>query len=69
MAFQGSTKKKFCSARCRREYQNARRKDERTELRELRKGNNPMDDPWERTGIDEWTDETIWENALLDPMP
>ena len=54
---------------CRREYQNSRRKDERAEARELREADKPMPDPWERTGMDAWTDDTLWGNALLDPLP
>lgn len=59
----------YCCTRCRRHYQDERRKEERAERRELRESGNPMIDPWSRCDLDEWTEADIFANALLDPLP
>jgi len=60
----------YCCTRCRRHYQDERRKLERAEAREAREaGRHPMTDPWARCDLDEWTAEEIYANALLDPAP
>lgn len=59
----------FCSTKCRRDYQNEKRREERAEARELRQKEKPMDDPWEKVGVIGWPEDEMWENALLDPLP
>lgn len=61
---------KYCSDRCRREYQNERRREERAEARALREAESgAWLDPWSRCDLDEWSVEEIYANALLDPLP
>lgn len=59
----------FCSDKCRRDYQNEKRREERAEARELRQNSHPMDDPWEKVGVVGWAEDEMWGNALLDPLP
>ena len=59
----------FCSDKCRREYQNEKRREERAEAREIRQNSRPMDDPWEKVGVIGWPEDDMWGNALLDPLP
>ena len=99
------SRSKYCSVRCRRKYQDARRMDERhehserlapgecivcgkpfkrrhehhfccsrkchsrAEKRGLEAYYAPMDDPWQRNDLDEWTALEMFENACLDPLP
>lgn len=60
---------KYCSDRCRRDYQNERRREERAEAREAREAGAAWLDPWSRCDVDDWTAEEILANALLDPLP
>jgi hypothetical protein len=61
----------YCSERCRRSYQNDRRKDERAERAEESEAWHEaapwQQDPWERNDLENWED--IFTNALLDPPP
>lgn len=61
----------YCSERCRRSYQNDRRRDERAERAEESEAWHEaapwQQDPWERNDLEDW--EEIFENALLDPPP
>lgn len=61
----------YCSARCRRLYQNERRREERAEQAALRESwdDTRLTDPWARNDLDEEGMEAIWANALLDPLP
>ena len=59
----------YCCERCRRHYQDERRKEERAERRDARQAGKPMADPWERCDLDDWTAAEIWANALLDAKP
>ena len=60
----------YCSAHCRRRYQDERRKAERAEAAELRQvDTKPISDPWGRCDLDDWTAEEILANAMLDPLP
>ncbi len=59
----------YCSEKCRRAYQNLRRKEERAEARELREASAPLADPWAKSDLDDLSGEAIWQNALLDPLP
>lgn len=60
----------YCSEKCRRDYQNERRREERAEARALREAESgAWLDPWARSDLDEWGVEEIFANALLDPMP
>ena len=59
--------RKFCRTRCRRKFQDARRKAERREEKERRKRAKAMRmaDPWSGGGMDEM----FFANACLDPLP
>lgn len=60
----------YCSDNCRRDYQNERRREERAEARALREAESgSWIDPWARSDLDEWSEEEIYANALLDPVP
>lgn len=53
---------RYCSVRCRRDYQNARRKDERAERRDAVAAGKPMVDPWEAR----YLPGEVTANALFD---
>ena len=55
-------KKQYCSDTCRRHYQDARRKDERAELRAAKEAEKPMVDPWEA----HYLPGEVTANALFD---
>lgn len=66
----------YCSERCRRDFQDERRRAERAEIREAKEraawDEKPhwLQDPWAFDGKDEldaW--QSVWAQALLDPMP
>lgn len=57
-----SSCRRYCSVRCRRDYQNARRKDERAELRDAKEAGKPMVDPWEA----HYLPGEVTANALFD---
>lgn len=62
----------YCSTKCRRDYQNERRREERAELAEIRRAekNRPMMDPWSRNDLEDYTVEEIMELAwTMDPAP
>lgn len=59
----------YCCARCRRHYQDERRKEERAEFRDFRDAGKLMTDPWSKCDIDDCTADDILKNALLDPVP
>ena len=56
----------YCSERCRRDFQNERRRDERAEAREVRDASRWDYDPWEKNDLE---DIEVWGNTLLDPAP
>ena len=55
----------YCSERCRRDFQNERRRDERAEKREVRDASRWDYDPWERNDLGD----EVTLNALLDATP
>lgn len=62
----------YCRAQCRRQYQNARRIDERAEQALLREAWNDKQlmDPWARNDLEDWGVGDIYDMAFtLDPMP
>lgn len=60
----------FCSEKCRRDYQNARRKDERADARDAKNtAFCAMADPWARNDLDADEAEIICAHALLDTLP
>lgn len=66
----GPRPRHYCCARCRRQYQDARRRDERAEARLLKEElARPFVDPWSRHDLDDYTEEEIWANALMGAAP
>ena len=72
----GNPRRLYCSTRCRRDFQNERRREERAEAREARErqawDEKPhwLQDPWAFDGkddLDAW--QSVWAQALLDPLP
>lgn len=61
----------YCRPQCRRDYQNARRKDERAEQAMLRAAWNDSQlmDPWARNDLEDWGVGDMLELASLDPFP
>lgn len=61
----------YCSEKCRRDYQNERRKDERAEARELRNACGPWlnPDPWWVLEQDLSEEEAAQLVAGIDPLP
>lgn len=63
-----SPKRLYCSAKCRRDAQNERRRDERAEAAEVKAASHWGHDPWQDMEADDAWD-GVWANALLDPAP
>ena len=59
--------RRFCCDRCRRKYQDDRRKEERAMRRLLKSGG--LYDPWDKCDLDELTEEEIMALGMHDPLP